>query len=137
MPEISKKSSFFRRNFFYLTAGIWAIAGISMLIFQIVDFMAYGYTVIGIAYAVIGYFKRDLPLEFISWDEEKIQISEWQQSTRSYKWENVDGINISATNLTIKSGPADGIMVEFKGYTDADLEKLKTELIPVQTIANT
>ncbi|APS40195.1 hypothetical protein AO058_15490 [Salegentibacter sp. T436] len=115
--------------------GIWGLMGVLMIIFQVMDVMAYGYTLIGLIYAVVGYLKRDLALEFISWDDEKIEISEWQQSTRSYKWENIDGINVSATNLTIKSGPVDGTMVELKAYTETDIEKLKTELIPAQTLA--
>ncbi|WP_208226066.1 DUF3784 domain-containing protein [Salegentibacter sp. BDJ18] len=135
MPQISKKVTFFRRNYFFIMGGIWGLMGVLMIIFQVMDVMAYGYTLIGLIYAVVGYLKRDLALEFISWDDEKIEISEWQQSTRSYKWENIDGINVSATNLTIKSGPADGTMVELKGYTNADIEKLKTELIPAQTLA--
>ena len=135
MPQISKKVTFFRRNYFFIMGGIWGLMGVLMIIFQVMDVMAYGYTLIGLIYAVVGYLKRDLALEFISWDEEKIEISEWQQSTQSYKWENIDAINVSATNLTIKSGPADGTMVELKGYIETDIEKLKTELIPAQNLA--
>ncbi|GGW95687.1 hypothetical protein GCM10008086_25950 [Salegentibacter mishustinae] len=115
--------------------GIWLFFGITMLIVKTYDVMAYGYTIIGLVYAVVGYFKKDLPLEFIRWDDEKIEISEWQQSTRFYSWERIDGIKVSATNLTIKSGPAGGTMVELKGYTEADIEKLKTELTPEQNLA--
>jgi len=135
MPQISKKVTFFRRNYFFIMGGIWLLFGITMLIVKTYDVMAYGYTIIGLVYAVVGYFKKDLPLEFIRWDDEKIEISEWQQSTRSYKWTGIDGINVSETNLTIKSGPANGTMVELKGYTEADIEKLKTELIPEQNLA--
>ncbi|WP_286760343.1 hypothetical protein [Salegentibacter sp. UBA1130] len=135
MPQISKKVTFFRRNYFFIMGGIWGLMGVLIIIFQVMDVMAYGYTLIGLIYAVVGYLKRDLALEFISWDDEKIEISEWQQSTRSYKWENIDGINVSSTNLTIKSGPVDGTMVELKAYTETDIEKLKTELIPAQTLA--
>ena len=136
MPRITKKANFFRKNYFYITGSIWGISGVLMIIFEVFDVMAYGYAIIGLAYAVIGYFKKDLPLEFISWDEEKIEISEWQQSTRSYKWTNIDGITVSANNLTIKSGVADGIMVELKGYTEADIVKLKAELVPAQTLVS-
>ena len=115
--------------------GIWLLFGITMLIVKTYDVMAYGYTIIGLVYAVVGYFKKDLALEFIRWNNEKIEISEWQQSARSYKWRNIDGINVSATNLTIKSGPAGGTMVELKGYTEADIDKLKTELTPEQNLA--
>ena len=135
MPQISKKVSFFRRNYFYFMGGIWLLFGISMWIAKVYDVMTYGYSIIGLAYALIGYFKKDLPLEFIRWDDEKVEISEWQQSTRSYKWASIDGINVSATNLTLKSGPAGGTMVELKGYTEADIEKLKNELTREQTIA--
>ncbi|PRX41946.1 hypothetical protein [Salegentibacter salegens] len=107
-----------------------------MIIFKVYDVMSYGYTIIGLTYACVGYFKKDLPLEFIAWDEEKIEISEWQQSTRSYNWSTIDGINVSPSNLTIKSGPADGTMVDLKGYTEADIEKLKSELIFAQTLAS-
>ena len=135
MPKISKKVTFFRRNYFFIIGGIWLLFGFTMLIVKTYDVMAYGYTIIGLVYAVVGYFKKDLPLEFIRWDDEKIEISEWQQSTRSYSWERIDGIKVSATNLTIKSGPAGGTMVELKGYTEADIEKLKTELTPEQNLA--
>jgi hypothetical protein len=135
MPQISKKVTFFRRNYFFIMGGIWLFFGITILIVKTYDVMAYGYTIIGLVYAVVGYFKKDLPLEFIRWDDEKIEISELQQSTRFYSWERIDGIKVSATNLTIKSGPAGGTMVELKGYTEADIEKLKTELTPEQNLA--
>ena len=135
MLQISKKVTFFRRNYFFIMGGIWLLFGITMLIVKTYDVMAYGYTIIGLVYAVVGYFKKDMPLEFIRWDDEKIEISEWQQSTRSYNWGKIDGINVSATNLTIKSGPAGGTMVELKGYIKADIEKLKTELTPEQNLA--
>jgi len=132
MPEISKKVNFFRRNYFYIMGGIWILFGLSMFLAKVYDVMAYGYSIIGLAYAVIGYSKKDLPLEFIRWDTEKIEISEWQQSTKFYNWAAIDGINVSATNLTIKSGPADGIMLGLKGYTEADIKKLITEFGPEQ-----
>jgi hypothetical protein len=128
MPRISKKSNFFRRNYFYITGSIWGIAGLLMIIFQVMDFMAYGYAIIGLTYAVFGYFKKDLPLEFIRWDQEKLEISGWQQSTRAYRWENIDGINVSETNLTIKSGVANGTMVALETYSQEDIQKLKTQL---------
>lgn len=135
MPQISKKVGFFRRNYFYITGGFWLGMGIALILVGGNDFIAYPYTIFGLIGAGYGYFKKDLPLEFIRWDNEKIEISEWQQSTRSYNWRNIDGINVSATNLTIKSGPAGGTMVELKGYTEADIEKLKTELTPGQNLA--
>ncbi|OEY72636.1 hypothetical protein [Salegentibacter salarius] len=135
MPQISKKVSFFRRNYFYITGGFWLGMGIALILVGGNDFIAYPYTIVGLIGAGYGYFKNDLPLEFIRWDNEKIEISEWQQSTRSYNWRNIDGINVSATNLTIKSGPAGGTMVELKGYSEVDIEKLKTELIPEQNLA--
>ena len=135
MPQISKKVSFFRKNYFYFLGGIWLFFGVGLLLAKANDILAYTYTIIGIVYAVFAHFKKDLPLEFIRWDNEKIEISEWQQSTRSYNWRNIDGINVSATNLTIKSGSAGGTMVELKGFSEVDIKKLKTELTPEQNLA--
>lgn len=130
MPQISKKVSFFRRYYFYLMGGFWLCMGIALILIGSNDFIAYPYTIFGLIGAGYGYFKKDLPLEFIRWDNDKIEISEWQQEKRAYNWGNIDGINVSPTNLTIKSGPAGGTMVELKGYTEADIEKLKNELTP-------
>ena len=116
MPKISKKSSFFRRNHFLILGGFWGFMGLALIIVQANEFIAYPYTILGLLYAGFGFMKKDLPLEFIRWDQEKLEISEWQQSTRAYRWENIDGINVSATNLTFKSGVANGTMVSQYEY---------------------
>ncbi|HKL36449.1 MAG TPA: hypothetical protein VJ899_09190 [Salegentibacter sp.] len=134
MPQISKKVNFFRRNYFYITGGFWLCMGFALILVGGNEFIAYPYTIFGLIGAGYGYFKKELPLEFIRWDNEKIEISEWQQSSQTYLWENIDGINVSETNLTIKSGPAGGTMVELKGYPEADIEKLKTELTSEQSL---
>ena len=83
MPQISKKVTFFRRNYFFIMGGIWLLFGITMLIVKTYDVMAYGYTIIGLVYAVVGYFKKDLALEFIRCDDEKIEIIKWEDIDRS------------------------------------------------------
>jgi hypothetical protein len=128
MPKISKKSSFFRRNYFLILGGFWGFMGLALIIVQANEFIAYPYTILGLLYAGYGFMKKDLPLEFIRWDQEKLEISEWQQSTRAYRWENIDGINVSETNLTIKSGVANGTMVALETYSREDIQKLKTQL---------
>jgi hypothetical protein len=127
MPKILKKGSFFRRNYFLILGGFWGFMGLALIIVQANEFIAYPYTILGLLYAD-GFMKKDLPLEFIRWDQEKLEISEWQQSTRAYRWENIDGINVSETNLTIKSGVANGTMVALETYSREDIQKLKTQL---------
>jgi len=74
MPKISKKSSFFRRNHFLILGGFWGFMGLALIIVQANEFIAYPYTILGLLYAGYGFMKKDLPLEFIRWDQEKLEI---------------------------------------------------------------
>lgn len=135
MSQISKKVTFFRRNYFYVIGVVWLFLGVILLVAKAYPFLGYTYTLLGLIYAGYAYFKKDLPREFIRWDDEKIEISEWQQSTKTYLWKDVDSINVSESNLTIKSGAANGTMVALDNYAEAKIEKLKIVLSNFKSLA--
>lgn len=135
MEKVTGKASFFRRKYFFLAGAFWLLMGVPMVILGINAYIAYPYTIFGLLYAAYGFMKKDLPREFIRWDDEKIEISEWQQNIKTYHWKDVASINVSETNLTIKSGVANGTMVALDNYSQADIEKLKTQLISFKSLA--
>lgn len=135
MSKISKKVTFFRRNYFYVIGVGWLLLGVVLLVAKANPFLGYTYTVLGLFYAGYAYFKKDLPREFIRWDDEKIEISEWQQNTKTYLWKDVDSINVSEANLTIKSGAANGTMVALDKYSEAKIKKLRTALVDFNSLA--
>ncbi|SHG70732.1 hypothetical protein SAMN05444483_12335 [Salegentibacter echinorum] len=135
MSQISKKVTFFRRNYFYIIGVVWLFLGVVLLVAKAYPFLSYTYTVLGLIYAGYAYFKKDLPREFIRWDDEKIEISEWQQSTKTYFWKDVDSIYVSELNLTIKSGVANGTMVALDNYSKAKIKKLRTALADFNSLA--
>lgn len=135
MPKISKEVTFFRRNYFYVIGVGWLFIGVGLLVAKANLFLGCTYTVLGLIYAGYAYFKKDLPLEFIRWDDEKIEISEWQQNTKTYHWEDVDSINVSEANLTIRSGAANGTMVGLDNYSEENIEKLRIALADFNSLA--
>lgn len=132
MPKLVKRKNWFAQN------GLLA-SGIFCLLMLLATFVLYvwkdtfiivGGVIFGIGniYTNFKMKKRSMDKEFVSWDEEKIIVQQFRQEPLLYKWEEIDQIKLSDKNLTIKSGAANGIMFELKGFRREDVQKLKSLL---------
>ncbi|HET8886757.1 MAG TPA: hypothetical protein VFM70_10445 [Salinimicrobium sp.] len=132
MTRIVKRSNFFRRNFFLLFGGCLFLLFILMLISDPdFDFWSAGYLPIGVLHIYMHFYnkkKYGTDEAYIAWDDEKIVVRELQQPPNIYTWSEVDDIRISKNHLTIKSGAANGIMMDLKGFKEEDIPQLENEL---------
>lgn len=126
MPIISKKPNFFRENYFGLFGSVWALFGGAIVIVDESMPLGYLYLFMSVGYFLMGYIKRHQNKAYIKWDDEKLIFSDWYQRPVAYPYSSIDAIIISGENLTIKSGAANGTMIDLKGYDQEDIHLLKS-----------
>ena len=123
MNRIEKPKNFFRDNLPYLMGVFWMILGfVSYLLGGSMPYRAY--LIIGFAGIIFGYISRKSRREFIAWDSEKIVSKDQINGKLTYKWSEIDDIVFSDQHLTIKSGAANGTMLELKDFHKEDRDKL-------------
>lgn len=127
MPVIKKKPNFFRENYFKVFGTVWLLIGGVGILVDNSMFLGYLYLIMGLGYFIAGYIKRNQTKAYIEWDEEKLVFSDWFQKPVSYPLSSIDALIISRENLTIKSGAANGTMVDLKGYKEEDIQFLSKE----------
>ncbi|MEO2071596.1 MAG: hypothetical protein ABGW99_09715 [Zunongwangia sp.] len=128
MQKIEKHNGFFRKHYYRLFGLFYLIVAVAMFFTgESSSLMSYGYFAIGICYFVVQYFFGGSTEEYISWDEDKIVLKHWCQKEVSYNLSEVDHLNVSDYNLTIKKGVAAGTMIELKGFKPKDIQKLKQD----------
>lgn len=72
--------------------------------------------------------------DFITWDKTAIKIKEDGQEFR-YTKDDIEQVSFGNNHLKIKSGPANGILVDLKGYAQKDILLLEAFFDPTQRIA--
>jgi len=127
MPKIEKPQNFFKKNIPYILGGIYFLTG-AILFFDENSLSSIPYMLVGIAGVIVGFVQRNSKTEFIKWNDQEIVIKDLMNGKLSYPWEKVDDLIFSNNHLTIKSGAANGIMVELKEYYVADIELLQSSL---------
>jgi len=127
MPKIEKSQHFLKKNAPYILGGIYFIIG-AILSFSEISLNAISYMLLGIAVIVVGVIQRNSRTEYIKWNDQEIVVKDSINGRLTYKWGKVDNLIFSNDHLTIKSGAANGIMVELKKYNEADIELLKSTL---------
>ena len=128
MQKIEKHNGFFRRYYYSLFGSFYLIIAVAM--FFIADsssVMSDGYFVIGIGYFVGQYFFGGSTKEYISWDHNKIVLKQWCQKEVSFTLAEIDHINVSEYNLTIKKGAAAGTMMDLQGFKPEDIQQLQKD----------
>ncbi len=83
---------------------------------------------VGIAGIVVGFAQRNSRAEYIKWDDNEIVVKDLMNGKLTYSWHKVDDLIFSNNHLTIKSGAANGVMVELKEYAETDIEFMKSSL---------
>ncbi len=128
MQKIEKYNGFFRRHYYSLFGSFYLIIAVTM--FFIADsssVMSYGYFAFGIGYFVVQYFSGGSTEEYISWDHDKIVLKQWCQKEVSFTLAEIDYINVSDYNLTIKKGAAAGTMMDLQGFKPEDIQQLQED----------
>jgi len=127
MNKIEKSQHFLKRFAPYILAGIYFILGI-VHAFSETFLSAIPYMLIGVAGVVVGFVQRNSKTEFIKWNDQEIVVKDLMNGKLCYPWEKVDDLIFSNNHLTIKSGAANGVMVELNEYEKQDIEFLQSSL---------
>lgn len=127
MPKIEKPQNFFKKNVPYILGGIYFLTG-AVLFFDENSLSSIPYMLVGIAGVIVGFVQRNSKTEFIKWNDQEIVIKDLMNGKLCYPWEKVDDLIFSNNHLTIKSGAANGIMVELNEYEKQDIEFLQSSL---------
>lgn len=135
MNKINKPTSFVKRNYYYLFGAFWFAAGIAMVFLEN-KWLGLGYAGMGVVALFYGFKNKDIKDEYIAWDEQMIKVKQMYNVPLTYVREKIDQIRVSDTDLTIKSGAANGIMVELKEYSPADILLLKKEMENYLSLGN-
>jgi len=127
MNKIEKPQHFFRKNVPYILGGIYLLTGV-VLSFSENSLSAIPYMLVGIAGIVVGFVQRNSRTEYIGWNDREIVVKDLMNGKLIYTWDKVDDLIFSNNHLTIKSGAANGVMVELKEYEEQDIALLKSSL---------
>jgi len=127
MPVIKKKPNFFRENYYKVFGTTWFVLGGLSVLFTPENPVGYLYFIAGIGYFVIGYLNRDHIQAYIQWDPENLILSNWNQKPLIYPVSSIDALIISRENLTVKSGAANGTMLDLKGFNEEDINYLQND----------
>lgn len=127
MPGITQKKNFFKENYFYLFGFLWFFMGLMMWLL-VKNAIYLTYFPLGIGTMLYGHFNKKRHSAYIKWDEKSITLKEWTEKSKTYKFRDIDQIIISKGHLTIKSGAANGIMVELKDYNEEDKHFLQQSI---------
>jgi len=134
MTRISRKLSFFRKNYYSLFGCFWMILAVFYLLSsewdegrEYFDFiMAVAYFIVSGLYFYQAHQNRGNNGEYIEWDDEFIIYKPAQGKIHSYKLKKLIRLTVATNNLIIKAPNAQGTMAPLKGYSDEEIEKLRS-----------
>ena len=108
-----------------MMVAFWFLSGVITVILN-EGILFFLYMPTGLGMMIYGYLIRNKTEEFISWNNTGILINDIAYGKLSYAWQDVDAMFISKNHLTIKSGAANGIILDLVGYSEEDIELLQT-----------
>lgn len=133
MTKISRKLSFFRKNYYSLFGCFWMVLALFYFLshdwdknqnyFNII--MSVGYLMISVLHFYQAYQNRGNNGEYIEWDHEFINYKPSMGKSYSYKIEKLINLTVATNNLIIKAPNARGTMAPLKGYSEEDIQKLR------------
>lgn len=133
MTRISRKVSFFKRNHYLIFGCLWLFMSITYFLSNDAAerstsewLFSIGYLIIAVLYFFNAYKYRGKRAEYIEWDEQNLKYQQSMGKLYSYKIENLINLTVAENNLVIKAPNAQGTMASLKGYSEADILKLKT-----------
>ena len=130
MNSIKKSKGLFSKNATLIAGSLFLITGILSAWDH--NFLLAGlYILIGASGIIIGLNNRNVDMEFIKWDNDSLSIKD-SSIVAQYSWVEIEKIYIDHGHLKIKTGRANGIILDLTGYSKTDLEILKEKLLPLQ-----
>lgn len=124
MARIVKPTGFLKKNYYYMMGGFWFLAGVVSVILS-EGILFYSYIPIGLGMMIYGYLIRNKTEEFISWNNIGIIVKDLVNEELTYSWQDIDTVFVSNNHLTIKSGAANGIILDLTGYSEGDIKLLQ------------
>ena len=107
-----------------MMGGFWFLAGVVSVILS-EGILFYSYIPIGLGMMIYGYLIRNKTEEFISWNNIGIIVKDLVNEELTYSWQDIDTVFVSNNHLTIKSGAANGIILDLAGYSEGDIKLLQ------------
>jgi len=134
MTRISRNLSFFKRNYNSFFGLFWSLMAVFYLLSaewdegrEYFDFiMAVAYFIVSGLYFYQAHQNRGNNGEYIEWDDEFIIYKPAQGKIHSYKLKKLINLSVATNNLIIKAPNAQGTMAPLKGYSDEEIEKLRS-----------
>lgn len=135
MTRISRDLSFFKRKYNSIFGCFWLLMAVFYLLSAEWDedreyfeyIMAGAYFIVSGLHFYQAYQNRGNNGEYIEWDEETITYKPAEGKIHSYKIRKLISLTVASNNLIIKAPNAQGTMAPLKGYSDEEIEKLRTE----------
>ena len=107
-----------------MMGAFWFLSGVITVILN-EGILFYLYMPTGLGIMIYGYLIRNKTEEFISWNNTGIKINDIANGKLSYALQEIDAVFISNNHLTIKSGAANGIILDLVGYSEEDIKLLQ------------
>lgn len=136
MTRITRKLSFFKQNHFVIFGVLWTILAIAMFIIAIFDedskwfsrvLLPGLYLLSAILYFIGAIRMKGKNSEYIEWDHEKLIVKKQNEKPKGYLLSNLNNLTIATQDLIIKAPNASGTMMDLKGYSEDDIQKLRAD----------
>ena len=127
MNRIEKSKGRLKSRATLIAGSLFLITGI----LSIIDhsyLLAVLYILLGATGIFVGINDRNIDKEFIAWNSDSLSIKDSSIHVE-YAWDEIDEIYIDQGHLKIKSGRANGIMIDLKDYSKNDLQTLNDQLL--------
>jgi len=135
VTRISRDLSYFKRNHYSIFGVFWLLLAVFYLLSaewdepqEYFEFIISGaYLVVSGLYFYQAYQNQGNNGEYIEWDNECISYKPSQGRIHSYKIGKLISLTVATNNIIIKAPTAQGTMAPLKGYSEEDLQKLRSE----------
>lgn len=123
MTRIDKHSGFWKQKGWFVLAVVSGL--LQVVVHRNNPYFLALFFILGAIGVYVVFFTKTFEDDFIEWDKATIKIKEDGQEYH-YSQDDIDQVSFKNNHLKIKSGPANGILVNLKGYSPKDILLLKT-----------
>lgn len=132
MTKIIKHQSYWKQKGWYVLLLVSIL--IQLFVHRSNPYFLVTYFILGAIGIYLIFFRKVLKDDFISWDETTIKIRESDQEY-FYTKEDIDQVGFGNNHLKIKSGRANGLLLDLEGYKADDIRLLKSFIDLPETAA--
>ncbi|MDT0650308.1 hypothetical protein [Autumnicola edwardsiae] len=127
MQKIHGQLNFFRRYYNLIFGSFWMIFSILSFLFASEELFVFLYLIPAVLYFFSHFYYRNTNRIFIAWNNEKIIVAEHLQSEKEYFLTEIDSLSVTNSHFILKSGAANGSMMELKYFAQEDIQLLQSE----------